>query len=136
MTKMLLVAAVAAGVLASCAVHRHQHGAFRYMDPTRPAVNVVGGRFVVVSPEPLVFLKEQRNVVITWQLPANAGLRFLRDGIVIDKAGDEFANCAPGNDGLTFSCTNRHTRPGKYSYTIRVLAGDKRLESDPTIMNE
>lgn len=136
MNKTIVAAALASGLLASCAVPWHERGPHRYMEATRPAVNVVGGRYIVVSPEPLVFLKDQRDVVITWRLPANAGLRFPRDGIVIDKGGEEFVNCGPGNDGLTFSCTNRHTKPGKYRYTINVLAGEKRLENDPFIMNE
>ncbi len=136
MKKNLIAAVLAAAVLAGCAFPQHPHGPFRYLDPVRPAVDVVGGRFVVVSPEPLVFLKDQRDVLITWQLPPDGKLRFPRDGIVIEQGGEEFVNCGPRNDGLAFSCLNRHSKPGKYRYTIRVLVGEKRIESDPTIMNE
>lgn len=132
--KKILFVALAALLLSSCAQHRYMHG--HLTDSTRPLVNVVGGQFIVVSQEPLVFLKEQRDVVITWQLPPNSGLRFARNGIDIEKGGDEFVNCGVRNDGLSFSCTNRHTKPGKYSYTIRVQAGDKVLQSDPFIMNQ
>jgi hypothetical protein len=132
--KKILFAALGALLLASCAHFRPDDRQFA--DPTRPAVNVVGGQFIVVSQEPLVFLKDQRDVVITWQLPPNANLRFPRDGIVIDKGGDEFVNCGVRDEGLRFSCTNRHTRPGKYRYTIRVQAGNRALESDPFIMNQ
>jgi hypothetical protein len=131
----LVFAALAASLLASCAHHRFEHG-YRYMDPTRPMVNVVGGQFVVVNQEPLVFLRDQRDVVINWQLPPGANLRFPRDGVAIEKAGDEFVNCAVRDGGQSFSCTNRHTKPGKYSYTIRVQAGDRILQSDPFIMNQ
>lgn len=106
-------------------------------DPTRPQVSVVGGRFIVVNAEPLVFLKDQRNVTITWQLPRGSNYRFPRDGIVVErKAEGEIVECGLRSDGLEFSCLNRHTKPGKYSYVIRVMEGSRRLESDPTIMNE
>ncbi len=133
--KKIVISLLGVLVLASCAHQRFEHR-HRAMDPLRPLVNVVGGRFIVVNQEPLVFLKDQRDVAITWQLPPGSNLRFARDGIVIDKAGDEFVNCGPRDDGLMFSCTNRHTKPGKYSYTIRLLDGEKRIQSDPTIMNE
>jgi hypothetical protein len=133
--KKIFLSALAASLLASCAHHRFEHG-LRYMDPTRPMVNVVGGQFLVVNQEPLVFLRDQRDVTITWQLPPGANLRFARDGVVIEKGGDEFVNCGVRDDGQRFSCVNRHTKPGKYNYTIRVLAGGKVLQSDPFIMNQ
>ena len=105
-------------------------------DPTRPQVTVVGDRYIVVNQEPLVFLKGQQNVTITWQLPKDSKYRFARNGITVDKAEGEI-DCRAGAGGtLEFSCINRHTKPGKYSYVIRLLDGSRQLASDPFIMNE
>ena len=105
-------------------------------DSTRPQVTVVADRYIVVNQEPLVFLKGQRNVTITWQLPKDSKFRFASNGITVDRAAGEIecpTRAAEG--GLEFSCINRHTKPGKYSYTIR-LEGPQKLVSDPFIMNE
>jgi len=107
-------------------------------DPTRPQVAVISGRFIVVNQEPLVFLRDQKNVTITWQLPKESQYRFQpRNGIDIEEKGrGEITDCAVRSGGLEFSCVNRHTRPGKYSYTIRLLDGSKQIYSDPHIYNE
>jgi len=107
-------------------------------DPTRPQVAVVSGRFIVVNQEPLVFLRDQKNVTITWQLPKESQYRFQpRNGIDIEEKGrGEITECAVRSGGLEFSCVNRHTKPGKYSYTIRLLDGSRQIYSDPHIYNE
>ena len=104
-------------------------------DPTRPQVAVVADKFIVVNQEPLVFLKDQRNVTITWQLPKDSKFRFAPNGITVDRAEGEIQCPTRGEGGREFSCINRHTKPGKYSYTIR-LEGAQKLVSDPFIMNE
>jgi hypothetical protein len=136
------LAVLAAVVLASCAIKDPRPGSgFDFVNPTRPLVNVVDGRYIVVDQEPLVFRKDQTNVTITWSLPPNSKLRFPPDsqgeraGIQILNGGDEFS-CKVGEDRLTFSCLNRHTRPGKYNYVIRVVVDGKIVQSDPTVMNE
>lgn len=104
---------------------------------THPRVAVIADRLVIVSPEPLVFLADQRNVEITWRLPKGTPYRFGPDGIVIKDGGEEFVRCGPTDDGVAFSCLNRHTRKAIYKYTINVRSGEKRLDPlDPTIYNE
>lgn len=104
-------------------------------DPTRPQVTVVSGRFIVVNQEPLVFLRDQKNVTITWQLPKDSKFRFAPNGIVVDRAEGEIECPRRPEGSLEFSCINRHTKQGKYSYTIR-LEGPGKLISDPHIFNE
>jgi len=106
-------------------------------ESTNPQVAVIGDRLIVVSPEPLVFLSDQRDAWITWHLPKGSKFRFGQEGIVIEKGGDEFVKCGPREEGLAFACLNRHTRKGTYKYTVNVRAGEKRLAPlDPTIYNE
>ena len=109
-------------------------------DPTRPRVAVVSDQYIVVDQEPLVFLKDQRNVTITWHLPKESKYRFQpRNGIDIEERGrKEITDCTLRADGLEFSCVNRHTIKGKYSYTIRLALpdGSRPIYSDPSIYNE
>ena len=111
-----------------------------------------------VSPDPLFFAQAQKNVTITWHLPANAGLKFAADGIVVDgeltdkpTGGDkamaaaggvvlqreqtEIVDCKPAGE-RAYSCVNRHTRPGRYKYSVHVLQNGKPLAADPQIMND
>ena len=136
-----LIAALSTLLLASCAHHYQHHGpGGRYAavpNPAYPQVSVVGGRHVVVSPEPLVFLRGGGEVVITWQLPRGSTYRFPENGIVVEGKQDEIVRCGVRSEGLEFSCLNRHTRAGKYKYTIRVLDGSRPLEPlDPTSYND
>lgn len=133
MKKWQLVSVACALVLSGCAYFQKDSGS---ADPTRPQVRVVGDRFIVVSAEPLVFLKDQRNVTITWQLPKDSKYRFARDGISVERKAEGEIECPARPEGLEFSCLNRHAKPGKYAYTIRLVDGTRRLESDPFIMNE
>ena len=107
-------------------------------DPTLPQVTVVADRFIVVNQEPLVFLKDQRNVTIVWQLPKDSKYRFQeRNGIDVERSAEgEIVECRTRSGGLEFSCVNRHTKFGKYRYTIRLTHGPGKLESDPSIYNE
>lgn len=107
-------------------------------DSTRPQVRVVADRFVVVNQEPLIFLRDQRNVTITWQLPKDSKYRFARDGISVEKKAEREIDCPAQPPSLEFSCVNRHTRNGKYSYTIKLVdsTGARGPEIDPFIYNE
>ena len=154
MIKQLALALVAAAVLAGCAGHRHHHAGGdgpRSMH-FNPMVSVKGG-VVSIAPEPLVFLRSEKNVDITWRLPP--GLSFPENGIVIEgrviepPKGATTATARQGLDsrqeeivcpkqpgGQTFTCKNRNSRPGIYKYTIRVLQDGKPLPAyDPSIMN-
>ena len=133
MKKQLLSYVACVLALSGCSIFHKDSTA---PDPTRPQVMIVADRFIVVNQEPLVFLKGQRNVTITWHLPKDSKFRFARNGITVDRAEGEI-DCPPrGEGGLEFSCINRHTKPGKYAYTIRLMDGSRQVVSDPTIMNE
>ncbi|MBI5716166.1 MAG: hypothetical protein HZC37_00570 [Burkholderiales bacterium] len=162
MKKMSLVVCLAVALLAGCASHqRPDHGQpHSVILHERPLVSVKG-EIISVSPEPLVFLKVERDVRIRWVLPQ--GLTFPDNGIVIEgqvmdptKRGEplrpgpeapkvvgpinreqqEVVDCRVGADRQTFTCLNRNTKPGYYRYTIRVLKDGKLLPPyDPGIMN-
>ena len=132
MKKQLVIYAACVLALSGCSIF---HKDSTPPNPTRPQVVVVADKFIVVNQEPLVFLKDQRNVTITWQLPKDSKFRFAPNGITVDRAGGEIECPTRGEGGREFSCINRHTKPGKYSYTIR-LEGAQKLVSDPFIMNE
>ncbi len=93
------------------------------MDHKNPQVTVVDGK-IVVDQETITFAKDQQNVKITWHLPKDSNYVFPTDGIVIEGAGagDEFLDhqVEPNDKGLKFSCKNKHSKPGKYKYTIKV----------------
>jgi hypothetical protein len=158
MKKSILIAALAASVLGGCAVFCPSPLA----DPTKPQVTVDikdVGRPISVYPDPLVFPAGQKNVTIVWSLPKGSNLRFPDNGIVIegeittrilrskqanptqdslalDREQREIVDCRIANAGLEFTCLNRHTRPGLYKYTIRVLEDGRLLTPlDPTAMN-
>ena len=125
-------------VLAGCGHMHHRDGDCSKCGPvdiTRPQVSVVNGR-IVVDQETLVFGEALRGVAvtITWQLPKGSNLSFPENGIVFNDAGEEIVcNSKPGP---VFSCLNRHTKPGRYKYTIRAQEGDKALPPlDPYVAN-
>ena len=105
MNKSLPLALVAVVVLlGGCMGHhmRHGGGPGGPMGPrgeamhANPVVSVKGGQ-ISVSPDPLVFLKDEKNVRITWQL-GGAGLSFPQNGIVIEgPRQDEIVDCRPGH---------------------------------------
>jgi hypothetical protein len=119
-----------------------------------PQVSVADGR-VRVAPEVLTFFADEKNVTITWRLPADSRLRFSDKGIeihgrvsdravrtpdggeavVLDRNQNEIVECKRLDDGRAFACVNRNTRPGVYKYSIRVSDGQKTFEVDPPIVN-
>lgn len=135
----LVVASLAALVLAGCGLfggHRGDCSKCGPVDITKPQVKVVNGK-ITVDQETLVFGEALRNVpvTITWTLPKDSNLRFPRDGITFEKSAAEEIVCR-AEGGYTFSCLNRHTKPGRYKYDIKVLDGDKALEPlDPHVDN-
>jgi len=134
MKKTVLVAAVFALALAGCAHYPGHHRGERAPDPHNPRV-IVTGTYIVVDQEPIVIPKEDREPIV-WQLPKDSRYTFPENGIVIDKAGDEFS-CSVEQDKHRFVCRNRHTKPGKYHYTIRVMDGERQLNTlDPIVMND
>jgi hypothetical protein len=164
MRRLALIGVLAASLLGACASHHHGpgHGPsaasplvfITFKDGLKPAV--------AVTPDPLYFRKDQVNVRIVWRLPEGLGLTFPDNGIVIEgevtskppnndkaqrgaaaaslfvaKEQNEIVDCRPGEGGLEFSCLYRHTRPGVFKYTVRVLLDGKPLDPlDPTAMGD
>lgn len=145
--------------LAGCASYK---GVPSLEERSRPQVTVRDGR-IVVSPDLLYFFPEERDVAVVWQLPRDSKYRFpidqtivkepgiviegrLTDRVVRGAAGpdsvalerqDEIVKCEVRSGGLEFTCLNRHTRPGVYKYTIRLVVPGSResLVRDPPFIN-
>lgn len=145
-----IAALLAAAALTGCAHYEHHKTLARSSDT--PQITVKDGK-LDITPSTLYFTPGQKDVKITWKLPAGQGLRFMKDGIVIegeildrvirgtpnsvalDAQQREIINCEAAADGQSFTCLNRNSRPGIYKYTVRVYSGDKLLEKDPPIVN-
>lgn len=136
MHKNIVVFALAVA-LAGCAGHHPGDKSIgaRALDSRNPGVQVVDEKFIVVDQEPLYFGRGAKDVVITWQLPADSKYRFPKDGISIRNAGEEFVRCHPEQNGLRFACVNRNTKPGTYKYSIAVEGTPAVQPLDPTIVN-
>ncbi|SRR6266567_650125 len=72
---------------------------------------------------------------ITWEL-VSPGYTFPSNGIVIQDAGGEFVDCHVEANGRKFACHNRHTKPGKYKYTINITGSPAVPPLDPWIDNQ
>lgn len=142
----LSIAALAALSLSACHNMPPCEDSAAAPNPTRPKVSIVDGEYLVVDQEPLVFAPRQKDVHITWRLPAAGGYRFPENGITFtdgkersglrQTADEQIVKCEASVEGLTFTCLNRHTRPGQYKYIITVVSKDgKKLTLDPTIAN-
>ncbi len=150
MNKKMLLAVLSAVLLTSCSIFGGKDDG-KGVNQTTPPVSVVNGQ--IVAPSALVFTKAQ-PVTVTWQLPAGSKARFPENGIVIegrlldevirgdkvsvvlDTRQTEIVECRRGKDGLEFSCLNKHTKPGIYKYTIRVIdENQKTIVLDPSVLN-
>jgi len=105
-------------------------------DPTKPQVSVTATGTVGVDQETIEFAPDQKDVTVTWQLP-KGNYTFPQDGIVFERSAvEEIVRCQPAKGNVEFTCLNRHTKPGRYKYTIKVLDGQKALEPyDPYFVN-
>lgn len=133
MKKMILVAAATGLLLTACASH-HPH--VEKTNPLRTGVSVVDGKYIVVDQEPIYFSKGTQNVRFAWQLARDSGYTFPKDGVVIKDAGDEIVECHPEQGGLSFSCLNKHTKPGKYKYTVKLEGSPAVAPLDPVLVND
>lgn len=129
MKRSTWLAIAASLVLVACAVNPF----VKASDPHHPNVNVTNG-YIVVDQEPIVIAKNERDIAITWQLPMGSPYVFPDDGIVISSGGDEF-NCHREDNKQRFTCKDRHSKPGRYKYTIKVDGPDRIEPLDPSIMN-
>lgn len=160
MKKCNVVAAICALLFSGCA--HNIKGVPTFEERSRPQVTVRDGR-IVVSPEILYYFPDERDVQVVWQLPRDSKYRFPVDqsiskepGIVIEgrladrvlrgaaapdsvalEKQDEIVECVVRNEGLEFTCLNRHRQPGVYKYTIRLVEPKSRdrLVRDPPLVN-
>jgi hypothetical protein len=142
----LTIAALAALSLSACHNMPPCEDSAAAPNPTKPKVSIVDGGYIVVDQEPMIFGPRQVNVEITWQLPREGGYRFPRDGITFSDGKErtnlpgssdgEITRCHTSENGLQFTCLNRHSKEGTYKYTINVEKDGKRLKPlDPGIHN-
>ena len=129
-------------------------GSDRTIDPRKPPVTFDNGK--IGAPEVIVFPPGTKEVDVTWQLPANAKARFAREGgiviegaltnqvirgdrlsVVLDRDQSEVVCPKTGSaDGLSFTCKNKHGKPGVYKYTIRLVdESGKDVILDPSLVN-
>jgi hypothetical protein len=104
----------------------------------RPVVKVTNGE-ISVSPDPIEFARGRRDVVIIWSLDDSAaGFRFEdTGGIRVEDPKREFDGGRVIANGRQFQLINRNTVPGRYKYTINLIAPDgSRRSKDPTIVNQ
>jgi len=106
------------------------------IDALNPRLVVVDGKQIVVNQEPIFFAKKVKDVRVTWHAPAGSAYTFGKDGVVIDNAADEFVDCRPAKDGKSFSCLNKHTKPGKYKYTVTLQGKPAIAPLDPVLVND
>ncbi|NJR72461.1 MAG: hypothetical protein HC782_05610 [Gammaproteobacteria bacterium] len=106
------------------------------IDALNPRLIIVDSKQIVVNQEPIYFAKRLKNVRVTWYAPAGSAYRFDKDGIVIDNAADEFVDCRPAKDGKSFSCLNKHSKPGKYKYTVTLQGKPAVAPLDPILVND
>jgi hypothetical protein len=152
MRRISLVALLGAVALSGCATYENVVRITKLEQRANPQVIVSGSAIRV--PDVLYFLPGETNVKVTWRLPEGQGLSFPENGIeveglltdkVVRNAGAGTAvvldstqtevQCEKQKGGVTFTCTNKNSRPGVYKYTIRVRSGDALLERDPSIVN-
>jgi len=72
---------------------------------------------------------------ITWQL-MSPGYTFPSNGIVIPDGGNEFVDCRVEANGRRFMCHDKHTRPGKYKYTVNITGSPAVPPLDPFVDNQ
>lgn len=157
MNKLTLTIVLAVLLLVGCAHRDHgrtapPYGSCPCPNPGNPQVTV-DGNTIKLDQEILVFAPGVRGAV-TWSLPANSSLRFPAEGaiqiegrlldqmirgkppsVVLDPDQKEIVGCETSKDGSRVTCTNNHTFPGVYKYTIRVRSGETLLQRDPPFVN-
>jgi hypothetical protein len=112
------------------------------MEGTMPIVVEVtvvtagGTNSIRVSPDPVNVPAGVRGP-IQWRItnPPPDGWRFHAKGVDISSPGDEFDDHG-GGGSLVYTWHNKHNRPGRYKYVVRVQKGGATVELDPIIVNE
>jgi hypothetical protein len=133
---MSVVATVADAAAAAAAPAPKSTKSTIIIDALNPRLFIVDGKQIVVNQEPIYVAKKIKDVRITWHAPVGTNYTFGKDGIVIDNAGDEITDCRAAKDGKSFSCLNKHTKPGKYKYTVTLEGKPAIAPLDPILVND
>jgi hypothetical protein len=137
MKKTLLVVALSGLLLSACGSHRdHERHVNAGRDPLNTRVSILDGKQIVVDQEPIFFAKGMKDVRVTWHLATDSKYTFGKDGIVVAEAREEIVDCRAAQDGKSFSCLNRHTKPGKYKYTVKLEGVPAVAPLDPVMVND
>jgi hypothetical protein len=64
------------------------------------------------------------------------GYTFPSNGIVFPNGGTEFVDCRVEANGRRFMCHNKHTKPGRYKYTINITGSPAVPPLDPFVDNQ
>lgn len=72
---------------------------------------------------------------IIWQLQ-NPAYTFPSNGIVIANGGTEFDNCHVEANGRRFKCHDKHTKAGRYKYTVNITGSPAVPPLDPFVDNQ
>ena len=64
-----------------------------------------------------------------------AASRSAVDTTYIDPEQNEIVDCKVRADGFQFTCLNKHTRPGRYKYSVRLTDGNADYLIDPDLDN-
>ena len=161
MKTLKVVGAICVLLLSGCA---HLRGIPTLEERSNPQVTI-GKDGIAVNPPVLYFFPGEKDVQVVWHLPKDSKYRFPTDpknpreagivieGQVVDRVlrgtdgtatsvvlapqTDEIVKCEVRSLGLEFACLNRHTVPGVYKYTIRVLDPESKtpLVRDPPLLN-
>ena len=124
----LLLATAAAVLLSSCA-----HLTGRVAGDAPVGVLITHDGDVAVSRDP-IYVKKATTLV--WRLPRLGNFTFARNGIVVHDAPEGEFRCAASEDARVFTCEDRYSRPGRYKYSVNVLADGKPLPPlDPFVVN-
>ena len=64
-----------------------------------------------------------------------AATRAVQESTYLDPDQNEIVDCKVRESGLQFSCQNKHTRPGRYKYSVRLTDGNADYLIDPDMDN-
>jgi hypothetical protein len=128
MRRLVLLAAVAGLALSSCS---HLTGRVAGDAPVRVLVTHDGQ--VAVGRDPIY---ATGPTTLVWRLPRLGDFTFARDGIVVHEAPEGEFLCRVSEDAKAFTCDDRHSRPGRYKYSVKILRNGQPLPPlDPYIIN-
>jgi hypothetical protein len=105
-------------------------------NPNKATVSVAAGQ-IGVDPDP-INVPAGNNAPIIWTLAPDTPYKFFAGSITFTDAGGEFYDCQVENpnDPRGFVCKNKHSKPGRYKYVIKLRdANGNEISKDPFIVN-